>query len=134
MEPAVFRAAAIAFATAALLSLPLPAAEPSTAVCPAIDTPSPTTALPRLRVFIDPATGKRRAPTAEELRRIAEERLRSRAEAARVFDVIVYPDGMKTVDLGDAFLFDLVLEKVPDGSSRYRCAPHVARPAAAAEK
>lgn len=114
----------------ATLSLVVAVAAPTAAtarekpseVCPAID--APVTA-PRLHVFVDPATGRPRPPTAEELRRLAEERLAARANAPpRVFTVITHANGMKSVDLGDAFLFDLRVVRQPDGTTRLECLPH----------
>jgi hypothetical protein len=140
---ASFRVAAIALAFAALLSIPLAAQESSAETCPAIDTPSTgnrqsSIGNHQFRAFIDPATGKLRPPTAEELRQLAEERRRSRSEAAPIFEIVVHPDGTKSVDLQDAFLFDLVAERLPDGSMRFRCLPRArgseaARPTAAEE-
>lgn len=112
-----FAALALAIVSSSLLG----ESGPAPAKCPAVDPPP--AAAPRIRVFIDPATGKRRAPTAEELRALAEERLRTRAESPRVFDVVVYPDGTRYVNLQDAFSFDLVVEKLPDGSTKHRCVP-----------
>ena len=37
---------------------------------------------------------------------------------------------MKTVDLGDAFLFDVRIETLPDGSTKTTCVPHATPPAA----
>jgi hypothetical protein len=118
-----------ALALAALSPSPLAAAGPAPESCPAID---PTAAAaPRLRVFIDPATGRLREPTAEELRQLAEERLRSRAPSEpRVFEIVTHPDGMRSVDLGDAFLFDVRVEMLPDGSTKTVCVPHATRPVA----
>jgi hypothetical protein len=123
-----FRASAIALAVAALLSTSLPAEESSAESCPAIDNPSignrqSSIGNHQFRAFIDPATGKLRPPTAEELRRLAEERRRSRTETAPIFEIVVHPDGTKSVDLQDAFLFDLVVERLPDGSMRFQCVP-----------
>ncbi len=135
MRPGFLRGAA--FAAAAMGHLVAGAAELQPAQCPAIDNPAPPAAAAsaRIRAFIDPATGKLRAPTAEELRQIAEDRLRAKASAApRVFDVVVYPDGTKWVDLQEAFLFDLVMEIRPDGSTGLRCVPRAVRPTAAPEK
>ncbi len=115
------------FALALLVLLPCaaPAQQKRAGDCPAIDIPAPVS---RLRVFVDPATGKLREPTTEELRQLAEERLKSRRAAApRIFEVVTYPDGMRSVDLGDAFLFDVRLETLPDGSTRIECVPRAAR-------
>jgi hypothetical protein len=98
-----------------------PVAGPA-AACPAVDAPSARA--PRVRAFIDPATGRLRPPTVDELRRIAEERLAARqASPPRVFVVVEHPDGMKSVDLGDAFLFDVKVETREDGASRIVCVP-----------
>ena len=105
-----------------------PVTESQASTCPAIDAPAP--ASPRVRAFVDPVTGQLRDPTAEELRRIAEER-RAVREAAppRVFVIVEHPDGMKSVDLGDAFLFDVKLETLPDGSPKITCVPRSGAPA-----
>lgn len=101
---------------------------PEASACPAIDAPAPP--LPRVRAFVDPATGQLREPTADELRRLAEERLAARAAAApQVFVVVEHPDGMKSVDLGDAFLFDVKVEAGEDGASRIVCVPPSGGPA-----
>lgn len=114
------RAAALALLV--LLPCAARAQEERTEVCPAIDTPAPAS---RVRVFVDAATGRVREPTADELRQLAEERLKSRAARPQpVFEVVTHPDGMKTVDLGDAFLFDVRVETLPDGTLRTTCVPH----------
>lgn len=118
-------------AVAALLGASaLRAASPQEAAppCPAIDPPAP--AAPRVRAFVDPVTGQLREPTADELRRIAEERRAAREAAPpRVFVIVEHPDGMKSVDLGDAFLFDVRLETLPDGSPKITCVPRSGAPA-----
>ena len=111
----------------ALLPCAASAQEKRAAVCPAINAPAPVS---RIRVFVDPATGKPREPTADELRSLAEARMAARRAAApRVFEVVTYSDGMKAVDLGDAFLFDLRVETLPDGKTNLACVPHAARAA-----
>jgi len=101
--------------------------------CPAIDVPAAVRPVARVRAFIDPATGKLREPTPDELRALAEARLKSRAaQPPPVFEVVTYPDGMKMVDLGEAFLFDVRVETLPDGSTKTTCVPHAA-PAAGAQ-
>jgi hypothetical protein len=109
--------------TALLAASPAAPAPPNASPsCPAIDAPAP--ARPRVRAFVDPATGRLREATADELRRLAEERLAARAEAPpRVFVVVEHPDGMKSVDLGDAFLFDVRVETREDGTSGIVCVP-----------
>ena len=117
----------------ALLGLSAAAGAAGPEDCPAIDFPAPVQATARVRAFIDPATGKQREPTPDELRALAEARLKSRAaQAPPVFEVVTYPDGMKMVDLGDAFLFDVRVEILPDGSTKTTCVPHATPPAGAA--
>lgn len=115
-------------AAAALLAPAGWAQEPA---CPAVDPPA--VAAPgagasgraAFHVFVDPATGRPRPPTADELRRLAEERLAARENAPpRVFTVITHSNGMKSVDLGDAFLFDLRVVRQPDGTAHLECLPH----------
>lgn len=108
------------------VSLGVYAAEPDPRVCPPIDAPALAT--PRVRAFIDPVTGKRRAPTAAELRQIAEERLQVRRAKVSTLVVETHAGGMKSVDLGDAFLMNVVLEKGPDGATRMRCVPGSGHP------
>jgi hypothetical protein len=113
-----------ALLAAFLAAAPPPTAAPAApaAACPAIDAPARPA--PRVRAFIDPATGRLREPTPDELRRLAEERRAAMTAAGpRVFVIVEHPDGMKSVDLGDAFLFDVKLETGPDGSSRVVCIP-----------
>jgi hypothetical protein len=103
------------------ISLGVYAAEPVPRVCPPID--APPLAPPAVRVFVDPATGKRRAPTGAELRQIAEERLQTRRAKVSTLFVETHAGGMKSVDLGDAFLMEVGLEKGPDGAARMSCLP-----------
>ena len=113
-----------ALLAAFLAAAPIPTAAPAAPApaCPAVDAPARSA--PRVRAFIDPATGRLREPTPDELRRLAEERLAAQAAAGpRVFVIVEHPDGMKSVDLGDAFLFDVKIETGPDGSSRVVCIP-----------
>ena len=126
----VFRVARSLAAVSAFfaISLSVYAAEPVPRACPPIDAPALTA--PAVRAFIDPATGKRRAPTANELRQIAEQRLRTRRAKVSALVVETHADGMKSVDLGDAFLMDVVLEKSPDGRGRMHCAPGSGQPPA----
>ena len=120
-----------ALAALALLGLSAAAGAAGPEDCPAIDVPAPAGA--RVRAFIDPATGKLREPTPDELRALAEARLKARAaQPPPVFEVVTYPDGMKVVDLGEAFLFDLRVEMLPDGSTKTTCVPHTTPRAAAA--
>ena len=107
------------------------AAGPGSPACPAIDAPA--LAAPAIRIFIDPATGKRRAPTAAELRRIAEQRLQARRAKISTLVVETHAGGMKSVDLGDAFLMEVVRDEGVDGAARMDCIPgsgqpHAARP------
>ncbi len=114
---------------AALLLFPLAAraGDEHPEICPAIDRPAPAVGA-RVRAFVDPATGRLREPTADELRALAEKRLQSRRAAAPpVFEVVTHPDGMQSVALGDAFLFDVRMEAAPDGTTRLVCVPRAGR-------
>ena len=114
------RVAALAAAFAACSALCL--ADGNETVCPAIDPPAPVTSA-GLRASIDPETGALRPPTAEERAVFAERRREARAEALRNVRVVVHPDGMRTAEVGDAFLFDVVVVKKPDGTVGYKCVP-----------
>jgi len=129
--PIPMRAAAFLFAAAAAaVAAPAPPE-----VCPAIDPPAVPAYPARLHVFVDPATGRLREPTADELRAYAERRRAARAGAPPpVFEVVTYPDGMVAVDLGDAFLFDVRIARQPDGTHRLECVPRSAAPAPAPER
>ena len=88
--------------------------------CPAIDAIRP--AGPGLRMFLDRRTGRVRAPTLEEIRALAGEG-RSGADDLVPLEVVVYPDGMRSVDLKGAFEFRVVAKRNPDGSISARCVP-----------
>jgi len=112
-----------------------PAEGAAASACPAIDPPAAAAGAVHMRVFVDPATGRVREPTDDELRAYAERRRAARAAAPPpVFEVVTYPDGMVAVDLGDAFLFDVRIARQPDGGRRLECVPHSASPAPAPEK
>ncbi|HEY7113468.1 MAG TPA: hypothetical protein VIA45_11100 [Thermoanaerobaculia bacterium] len=90
--------------------------------CPAID-PVPNRSVGMgLRVFLDRRTGRVRPPTLGEIRALA-------AAGGGVVDylepleIVVYPDGMRSVDLKGAFEFRAVARRNPDGSFSARCLP-----------
>ena len=118
----VRRAAAVAVLIGALcLDAGAEGPAPAPQVCPAIDAPAG--AAPAIRIFVDPATGRRRAPTAEELRRFAEARQAKRRAAISALVLETHAGGMKSVDLGEAFLMEVVMAKEPDGSQTVVCRP-----------
>jgi hypothetical protein len=121
------RFAPILLAAASLSSAAL-AGGPPPETCPAIDDPTLPGAQ-SVRAFRDPATGRLRPPTAEELRRTSQQG-QIRERAARVPVIVTRADGTKVADLGGEFLMQVVVEKQPDGSTRLRCVP----PAAAGER
>ena len=88
--------------------------------CPAIDAIRP--AGPGLCMFLDRRTGRVRAPTLEEIRVLAAEG-RPGADYLEPLDVVVYPDGMRSVDLKGAFEFRVVAKRNADGSLSARCLP-----------
>jgi hypothetical protein len=103
-------------------------APPAAARCPAIDPPAASAALAAggLRVFRDPVTGQIRQPTPEEAARIAASEPAS--ESQPVFEIVVHPDGMQSVDLHGALAAKLVITRAPDGSMTVRCLPPGASP------
>jgi len=121
------RAAALAAAFAACTAaLCLADGNQTASVCPAIDPPAAPNvpaASAGLRASVDPETGAVRPPTAEERATFAERRRAARAEAMQNVRVVVHPDGMRTANVGDAFLFDVVVVKKPDGTVGYKCVP-----------
>jgi hypothetical protein len=72
-----------------------------------------------VRVFIDPATGRIRRPTAEERQRLAVRTARDRS--ARAYEVRTRPDGSRIVKLDEAFMMSVVARKNPDGTVSYVC-------------
>jgi hypothetical protein len=101
--------------------------------CPAIDPPAAVMKpAPGLRAFRDPVTGQLRQPTVEEAAAIARAQGEAAPERQPVFEIIVHPDGMKSVDLQDAFLSAAVATRNPDGSITVRCVPAGASTAAPA--
>ncbi|MGH9398920.1 MAG: post-PEP-CTERM-1 domain-containing protein [Thermoanaerobaculia bacterium] len=110
---------AVAVAAAASLASALPAGEP--AACPAIDPPPATQPRAGLRAFRDPETGELRAPTPGESAALARAEAETAPAEEPIFEVIVHPDGMKTVDLRGAFAASIVVTRNPDGSLTLRC-------------
>ena len=121
-------------AVAAVLAFPLLADDPP--ACPAIDPPAvavqkalPSEALAKeggLRAFRDPVTGELRKPTREEAAAAARADAQAAPERQPVFEVVVHPDSMKTVDLQGAFMVAAVATRNPDGSITVRCLPAAA--------
>ena len=93
-----------------------PAASPA---CPADDGVGRA----GLRAFIDPQTGQMREPTPEEAAELAAAVHAARLQALSELEVVVHPDGMRSVDLKDAFMIDLVARRNPDGSVSIGCQP-----------
>lgn len=122
MTSRVLRAAALAAALSALSAASF-AEEPAS--CPPVDQPAPAPAA-GVRASIDPATGAVRTPTAEERAASAARKRAERAAALRSVQIVTHANGMRTAELGDAFLFDVVVETRPDGTIGYRCVPRSA--------
>ena len=122
-------AVAAAAAVAAVLAVPLQADGPP--ACPAIDPPAllrqgfggQAAPLLGLRAFRDPVTDELRKPTREEAAAAAKAEAEAAPERQVVFEVVVHPDGMKTVDLKGAFMAAAVATRNPDGSITVRCVP-----------
>ena len=100
-------------AAIAAMSAPAGAGEPA-------PKKPPAPAAAGWRAFRDPATGKLREPTPEEARELSRREARKSA-APLTFEVVVHPDGMKSVDLKGAFTMSLVARRNPDGSISYEC-------------
>jgi hypothetical protein len=121
--PMTLRTLRAAAWTAALTVLSVVSLAEGPATCPPIDHPVAAAPAAGVRAAIDRDTGVVRAPRVEE-RAAAEARRRAaHAAALRNVEVTVHPNGMRTAKLGDAFLFDVVVETRPDGTLGYRCVP-----------
>jgi hypothetical protein len=107
----------------------LPASRRS-AYCPAVDPPAGSTS--GYLAFRDPVTGKLRQPTVEEAAAFAARRARAAPERTPVFEIVIHPNGMRSVDLNGAFDAATVAVRNPDGTVTLGCAPAAAgmRPAA----
>ena len=75
-----------------------------------------------LRIFLDRRTGRVRAPTPEEARALVESGGRG-VEFLEPLEIVVHPDGMRSVDLKGAFSSRVVARRNPDGSITKRCLP-----------
>jgi hypothetical protein len=111
-----------AMATAA--SAPLNAAEAKASKAPehkvaAAASPAPAAGW---RAFRDRRTGKLREPTPEEALELSRQAARKSA-APVTFEVVVHPDGTKSVDLQGAFDMSMVAHRNADGSLNYECVP-----------
>lgn len=109
------------------LALPL-SADDDPAACPAIDRAAADPARTAgLLAFRDQATGLLRQPTAEEAAALARAAAAQAApESQPVLEVIVHPDGMKTLDLKGRFEAAVVATRNPDGTVALRCVPAAA--------
>ncbi len=94
-------------------------------VCPAVDPVRPAGA--GLRIFLDRRNGRVRPPTPEEARALVESGGRG-VEYLEPFEIVVSPDGMRSVNLKGAFQASIEMRREPDGSLRTRCAPAGAEP------
>ena len=75
-----------------------------------------------LRVFLDRRTGRVRPPTPEEARALFESAGKS-VEYLEPLEIVVSPDGTRSVDLKGAFEARIEVRRAPDGSLSTRCAP-----------
>ena len=75
-----------------------------------------------LRIFLDRRTGRLRAPTPEEARALFESGGRG-VEDLEPIEIVVHPDGMRSIDLKGAFSSAVVSRRNPDGSLSTRCVP-----------
>jgi hypothetical protein len=101
-----------------------PAIDPprvAAANCPAID-PVAKPAAGGLRIFLDRRTGRVRPPTVAEARALVDAAGRG-VEYLEPLEVVVFPDGMRSVDLKGAFEYRIEVRRAPDGTLRSRCVP-----------
>jgi hypothetical protein len=104
----------------------------SGADCPPIDSPPATVmaycpAVDRvgkagLRIFLDRRTGRLRAPSPEEARALFESGGLG-VEGLEPVEIVVHPNGMRSVDLKGAFSYEVVSRRNADGSLSMRCVP-----------
>jgi hypothetical protein len=94
-----------------------------------------------LLAFIDPATGRLRQPTSQELAGIAAASRTTRNKSIEGLEVEYRTDGSKHVDLQGRFMHSLRVVKNADGTTTFTCTdrdahphPGPATPAAPAEK
>ncbi len=97
--------------------------------CPPVDPPRPVVSecpaadpvgRAGLRVFRDRRTGRLRAPTPEEARALFASGGRG-IESLEPLEIVVHPDGMRSVDLKGAFDSEIVVRRNPDGSLATIC-------------
>src|SRR5262245_29689253 len=101
-----------------------PAIDPprsESASCSAID-PVAKPAAGGLRIFLDRRTGRVRPPTLAEARALVDAGGRG-VEYLEPLEVVVSPDGMRTVDLKGAFEYRIEMRRATDGTLRARCVP-----------
>jgi hypothetical protein len=75
-----------------------------------------------LRIFLDRRTGTLRPPTPDEARALFESGALA-VEGLEPIEIVVHPNGMRTVDLKGAFSYAVVSRRNPDGSLSTRCIP-----------
>lgn len=73
-----------------------------------------------LRAFVDPETGTPRGATAEELAQAALEQPARLSKSAGI-EVIEHPNGMRSAELGEAFMATSVAKIGPDGRLVTEC-------------
>lgn len=73
-----------------------------------------------LIAFRDPITGEQRQPTEEELRRIGDAS-RGAAPEPDVTELIVHPDGSKTLRVKSGFWMSVVVRRNADGTVEQKC-------------
>lgn len=135
--PFLAAACAGAIAAAAAAGPPGPAERPvvvrTEVICPANDAAP----LEGVRAFIDPATGRFREGSAEENAALARTLgiARMGLQSAAPLVVREYSNGMVSMELGEEYLNDVEVERMPDGSLRFfHASDPAAAPAAAEEK
>ena len=75
-----------------------------------------------MRAFVDPATGQLREPTAEEAATLNRFLVRAFALPTGP-EVVQYPNGMLSAQLGEEYMNDVIVRKNPDGTLSWVCVP-----------
>lgn len=115
----------LALLVALSFAVPCVAAEKPAAKSPAKKRTAPAktvepAAASGLRAFRDPVTGELRQPTEDELRSIDEGSRRALPEE-RVSELIVHPDGSKSMNLVSGYMTSVVVRKDAQGKVEKRC-------------
>jgi len=77
-----------------------------------------------LKAFVDPATGQLREPTPEEAAAASRLTRFARAGVTSEPKAVVHPSGALSVELGEEYMNDVVVQRNADGTLSTVCVPH----------